>query len=44
MSNRRKFTKEFKAGTVELVSSSGRSVNDVATDSGGQRRERWSTG
>lgn len=34
MSNRRKFTEEFKAGAVELVISSGRSTNDVATDLG----------
>ncbi len=34
MSNRRIFTEEFKAGAVELVVSSGRSVKEVATELG----------
>ncbi|BAU96673.1 hypothetical protein N24_2411 [Corynebacterium suranareeae] len=34
MSNRRIFTEEFKAGAVQLVVSSGRSIKDVATELG----------
>lgn len=34
MSNRRIFTEEFKAGAVQLVVSSGRSVKEVATELG----------
>lgn len=34
MSNRRIFTEEFKAGAVQLVISSGRSVKEVATELG----------
>ncbi|SJM66008.1 hypothetical protein FM102_11115 [Corynebacterium glutamicum] len=34
MPNRRIFTEEFKAGAVEIVVSSGRSVQDVATELG----------
>ncbi|QGU08744.1 Transposase (plasmid) [Corynebacterium occultum] len=34
MSNRRIFTEEFKAGAVQLVVSSGRSIKEVATELG----------
>lgn len=34
MSDRRSFNEEFKAGAVELVTSSGRSLKDVASELG----------